>query len=129
MSFAYNFFQGIVQTVGLGPVFSSMTRREEVTDFIMELYRLQSEPSGRLERMTYHPQETVGFLNFQAALSLFERVDELNNLRKMKKKYPDRYKQGIENLALVAYTQAREKAKQLNASGYTVRKFLAQFPA
>ena len=129
MSFAYNFFVGTVQTLGASDVFSSMTKREEVADLVMAMYSLQSARSGLDERMMYHPREILGLLHFQAASFLFEKAEELEKLKKIKKKFPDKYKQGIDDLAMTAYVEARNRGRDLNASGSTVRKFLSQFPA
>lgn len=128
MDFAYNFFQGTLQTVGLGQVFSSMAKRPEAADLVMAMYKLQSN-SGLSDRMTYHPTDTVGLLNLQAALLLFERAEELQRLREIKRKSPDKYRQGIDSLAMVAYLGAMKRGRELNASGSTVRQFLSQFPA
>jgi len=129
MSFAYNFFVGTVQTLGASDVFSSMAKREEFVDLIRRMYELQSTRSGLSDRMTYHPAEILGLLHFQAASLLFKNADELEGLRMKKKRSPDEYRQGIDNLAIAAYAKARDMGRDLNASGSTVRKFLSQFPA
>jgi len=118
-----------VQTLGVNNVFSSMVNREEMADLIMEMYRLQTEHSGLSDKMTYHPSDIVGLLHFQVASFLFEESEELRRLGTIKRKNPDEYRKGIENLAVMAYARARGMKEDINASGSTVRKFLAQFPA
>ncbi len=129
MSFAYNFFVGTVRTLGFNTVFSSMANRGEMADLMMEMYRLQTKPSGLSDKMTYHPSDIVGLLHLQAASLLFKESEELRRLRGIKRENPEEYRKGIENLAVMAYVEARDMGRDINASGSTVRKFLAQFPA